>query len=68
MIRAGSMKSVHPIGHFEKRRVIPHAMMPTITHSRELVSTSKPLNIHRVQKDGAIPPLCTHHFAKKKPG
>jgi hypothetical protein len=68
MIRAGSMKSVHPIGHFEKRRVIPHAMMPTITHSRELVSTSKPLNIHRVHKDGAIPPLCTDHLDKKKPG
>src|SRR6266480_8073445 len=47
---------LHPIGYFENCRAILHAMMPTITHSRELVSTSKPVNIHRVHKDGAIPP------------
>jgi hypothetical protein len=47
---------LHPTGYFENRRAIPHAMMPTIIHSREHVSTSKPLNIHRVHKDGAIPP------------
>jgi hypothetical protein len=37
------------------KAVIPFAMIPTITHSRELVNTSKPSNIHRVHKDGAIP-------------
>jgi len=46
---------LHPIGYFENRRAIPHATMPTITHSRELVSTSKPSNIHRVHAEGAPP-------------